>query len=477
VSVLLPAALFAAAGTLVAGALDALVFIPLIIILAASLAASAIPGRVERFAVTVLAVGCGFIIGAGAARSSEIASITRLPVAEAEIVTARGIVEHAVDRGGELLVRVRLAEVAGTWVRGEAAGPARIVASDGRLPVRGETVIVGVSPGGVWRDDESTLWMRAETLELIPGRGGGLAYATETVRASLRRASARVAGSAAPLVTALLLGETDELDPRVETLFRRSGAIHLLALSGMHLAVIALFIRGLVRPVAGPRVAALASLIAALCYIAVVGPRPGLVRATLLVAVAALMGTIDRKRPLIELLAACYLLHLIIQPGAAGSLGFRLSYLSLAGISLLARPIVRRLRGWVPPTIASPLAAGVGAQLLTTPLLFSQFSVWYPIGLIASLVLGPVVLLMMSVGLVAVIGDLAGFRVISLLSAPVLESLYRGAEWMSWALSGVPGVMPTSVRSSVIVASVALAGACAWGIFELYGRHDGIRRA
>ncbi len=479
-SVLLPAALFAAVGTLRAGTGSTQILILIVAAVAAALALTAIPGRVERLAMTVLAAGCGFVIGAGAMHSNEIANVAHLPVAETEIVTVEGTVEHAVDRGGEISVSIRLTGAAGPWIRGDASGPARIIAPAGPLPGRGQTVLVSVPPGGVWRDDRSTLWIRADALETVDtgaSRRAGFISVTETLRASLRQASARVAGRAAPLVTALLLGDTEEIDPRVETLFRRSGAIHLLALSGMHLAVLALFVRALVRPVAGPRVAALGALIAALFYIAVVGPRPGLVRAALLVAVAAFMSMIDRKRPLIELLAACFLVHLIVQPGSSGSLGFRLSYLSLAGISLVAWPIVQRVRAWVPTVVASPLAAGVGAQLFTTPLLFGQFGVWYPIGLIASLVLGPVVLLMMSVGLVAVIADLVGFRFVGALSAPILESLYGGAEWMSWALSGVPGVMPASVHSSVIVASILLVCACVWGLFELYGRRGDVRRA
>jgi ComEC/Rec2-related protein len=444
--------------------------------LGVSLSLSGLPSERPDLGRFLFVACCGLAVGYATSAVAAVAADVRLPVPELELTGITGDVRQMSGDSREQLVVIRVASAGSPWVNGTAAGEIRALlpgddmTDDGTAIRVGSTVTV-TAAGSVWRDRSNRIWMRGVVSDARSGVSSTNAVAA-AARTAVRGAINGVAGEAAPLLAALLLGDGSDVDPRVDLLFRRSGTIHLLALSGMHLAVIAVLVRGGLRPFVGPRVAAAASVVAAVLYVMLVGPRPGLVRACLLVGLATALTLCDRRRPLVELLAAAFLVQLIIQPETASTLGFQLSYLSLLGISVLAAAILGTVSRWVPPSVASPLAAGTGAQLLTVPLLLARFGRWYPIGILASLLMGPVVLLFMSLGLVAVLLSMAGLTVVSRLSLPVLELLSRVAEWAGWVFSAAPVVAPADLTAVVALSTTVATAAVAIGLATLYGAGD-----
>jgi len=482
-SALLPAAALAAAGFVWAASGSTSLFVPLSLICAGAVTCTAFRSDAARVAVFVLAGSCGFLLGEAAFQAGS-APGSSVPLPRAGRVVVEGRVERAAPRGNELAATIAVRSVSSEWVDamvpapeergGIAPGPrslgrVHLVAAADRVPERGELIRAQVSPAERWIDEGGDVWMRASRFERLGAFDRRVDASTALARGRIRASARRVAGSGAPLLVALLLGETDDLDPRTDLLFRRAGAIHLLALSGMHLGVIALLVRAVVRPFAGRGVATVAAIACAVGYLALVGARPGLVRATLLVTATAVAGALDRRRPLVELLAVCFLVQLLVQPSAVDQLGFRLSYLSLTGIALVAGPVFERVRGWVPPVVAGPAAAGFGAQVLTTPVLLASFGRWYPVGTLATVVMAPLVLLLMGGGLVAVLLDLAGVPV-SLVAEPLLGSVQGVLEHAAWAFSAVPGVAPLRQGPAVAIASVVAAAAACVGLVALHGR-------
>ena len=401
------------------------------------------------------------VLGAGSQTAGEMATRVHLPLAVREVRRAEG---RLVAVGGDAdspVATVRLASASSEWVTGGASGTLRVIAAGPLDTPVGAHVALRLDPGGasIWRDDAGRMWARA-AISAAPVAG---TRATTRVPGRLREAIGaavdEVAGAAAPLVRALLIGDDATIDPRVRSLFRRSGTLHLLALSGMHLAVIALLVRGGAGALVGRRAAAWIAVAAGFAYVGLAGPRPGLVRAALLVFLATGTSALDRPRPLVDLLAACFLVQLLAQPSASASLAFQLSYLSLFGIAAVAQPLADALRPWVPPAVAGPLGAGVGAQLATTPLALARFGSWFPVGIVASLALGPLVLLVMVAGLVAVAVRLAGLTAVGTIARPLLETLSRAVEAVAWLFSGAPSVRAGNgswLAGSMVVGAIAL---------------------
>jgi len=213
----------------------------------------------------------------------------------------------------------------------------------------------------------------------------------------------------AGLARGLLFGERAALPEAVEEAFRRTGLMHLLAVSGLHLGI---FLAGLwfalrllgVRPViAYPLVG-----VAVLLVLWVVGPRVSLVRASLLFAflglgsVLADLGIILRRwvSPY-QGLAAAALVIVAMRPTALFDVGFQLSFGATSAIIAVFDPgfgvqrwVQDLAERWPFPawTIRYPLAllaASLAAQAGTAPLLAVHFEQFHPLLVAANLVVIP----------------------------------------------------------------------------------------
>ncbi len=222
---------------------------------------------------------------------------------------------------------------------------------------------------------------------------------------------------AAPLLEALLLGYRDIRAGELCELFRRTGTIHLLALSGMHLGVITMGVLLLLVPLLGRARAVSAALVFIVIYLLLVGPRPSLVRAVLMYGLGAAVYLCRGKRPaVIHLLVLSFFIQSTAFPEVISTLGFQLSYLALGGILLFTQTVRKVLPWWVPPPMGAVLSANLCAVLCTAPLLVKTFGLLYPVGLFASLVLTPLIILWMWAGIVYLIWSL----VCGMMAAPLL---------------------------------------------------------
>ena len=221
------------------------------------------------------------------------------------------------------------------------------------------------------------------------------------LRASLRErvvAALARAGPAAGLATAVLIGDRRYLDQAVIDRFRRAGASHLLALSGLHVGIVygcALVLMRLAPRRAGPLVAAAAA--AAYALIATGGP--ALARAAMMASVASLLAVTDRERRPVPIIALAALVLVAIEPAAAAQLSFQLSFLALLGVLAGAR-IAARLPPGLSRWIGGAVLCSVGAQVATAPLVLTTFGALYP----GSVLLAPLLMPAVTVFLVAALG-------------------------------------------------------------------------
>ena len=154
---------------------------------------------------------------------------------------------------------------------------------------------------------------------------------------------------AAALLKALLTGQRKGLARETVAAFRSSGAAHILALSGLHLGVIyGILTRGLALLGRSRPAMLLRSLIAvAACgfYCLMCGAGPSLVRAFLFICINEFARhSPGRRREPLRVLCAALMVQLVVCPGVIASVGFQLSYLSMAGIFIL----FPRLDAWYP---------------------------------------------------------------------------------------------------------------------------------
>jgi competence protein ComEC len=201
------------------------------------------------------------------------------------------------------------------------------------------------------------------------------------------------------LSLALLLGVRDNLDTEFARGYRDAGCSHVLALSGMHLAILSSIIAFCLKKPLGLRAAALLGALFILLYVLLVGPQPSLVRAALMYFLGTLTVLKALPRRALELLALAFLLQILLDPPSGYSLSFLLSYLALAGILILGEIFLDLLRGILPQGLAQSLAASLGAFVATWAFTAASFGVLRPVGILAGLFIVPLTTLFMALSL------------------------------------------------------------------------------
>jgi len=158
------------------------------------------------------------------------------------------------------------------------------------------------------------------------------------VRASLSRwITTTLPGREGRITTALVTGDRSGISPPLRQQFNRLGIGHLLAISGLHIGIIAtvsfgcfywlarrtayLVYRGRAR-----QTAALLSLGPVMAYGLIAGLSPSTQRAVIMVSVYLLALILDRQQEIFNSLAAAALIILVLHPPALFSVSFQLSF-------------------------------------------------------------------------------------------------------------------------------------------------------
>lgn len=257
---------------------------------------------------------------------------------------------------------------------------------------------------------------------------GGFAASVRRARHEVRRllAFSPLDPAAGQFLTAALTGDREILDPGSSEIFSTAGIAHILALSGLHVAIIAGVLNLLLIPlvIAGHRKIRMAAVIVALWLFAVMtGLTPSVVRAAVMSTVMLTTMMIERERAPLNALCIAALAILVVTPSAVYSFGFQLSFLAVASI-LLFMPLLTSHRPRHPfartllDLAAVSLTATIGSGMLAA-YRFGFFPLWFiPVNVIVSFILPP----LLGCGVVLVCCEAIGVPTAML--ASVIDGLY-----------------------------------------------------
>jgi competence protein ComEC len=266
----------------------------------------------------------------------------------------------------------------------------------------------------------------------------------------------RVSGFAwGGLGLAALFGIKDDLDSTLSRLYQEAGCAHVLALSGMHLAVVSGVLGFLLKRPLGLRTAAVVSAVFIIGYVYLAGDFPSLNRAALMYLIGTVTVLFNFPRDTLSILAMTFILQTAFYKGEGTSASFILSYLALFGILVLGGPIYRFFRGWAPDPLGWGLAVSIAAFLSTAAASAAFFSMLRPIGVVAGLIVVPLTTLFMIGAMVVLTASFLSLQTPLLTGA--LDFLYwvigRVVEWASRA----PG-LPASSTALTLAGTLVLAG-------------------
>lgn len=264
-------------------------------------------------------------------------------------------------------------------------------------------------------------------------------------------------GPEAEVLKALVMGDQSGIAPEIRLAFTRTGTSHILAISGLHITIVASIAFALFRwllswvPIALRKAwtrkgAAVLTLAPITLYALIAGFSPSTQRALLMVAVFLLALLADSETDLLNTLALAALVILCVQPAALFSISFQLSFAAVLSIVYACERLATARPAAAPPEPdgrAAPIRRGLkaffGVSLAATwgtlPLAAYHFNSVSLIGLLANCIAVPLM------GYLVVAVGLAG-TLLAALSVPAALACYRisgfmlsisiaAMEWMS----------------------------------------------
>lgn len=192
------------------------------------------------------------------------------------------------------------------------------------------------------------------------------------------------------LVEATLLNERSLLDDELWQAYSITGIVHIIAISGMHVAILFAVILFLLRWFPYKRLDWAKYLIAlplVWAYIALTGFPPSAVRAAVTFTLLAIGICISKEGNAINTWSATAFLLLCYNPYWFWDVGVELSFLAVLSILLFYKPI----RNWIVPRnkllqiVWDTFAVSIAAQILVFPLVIYYFHQFPLLGLVASI--------------------------------------------------------------------------------------------
>lgn len=289
------------------------------------------------------------------------------------------------------------------------------------------------------------------------------------IRRSIRSTVDRnLSGAPAALLKGLLLGEKHALPKEVREAFNRVGVSHVLAVSGLHVGLIAgvLFFVWRLFGLSSRRATAV-TVAVLIVYGFVVDLRPSVVRASIMAGAILIGWTIERNTDLWNTLGVAALIILLMWPQSLFDVGFQLSFGAVCAIVLLYTPItsaIHRLFGKPTKTwaqwIVGAIAVSMAAQIGTSPFVALYFNRLPLLSVVANLIVVP------TIGIIVTLGLLAcafGFWLVPFATA------FNAVNWAF--LSGLIGIVQTLSEiphTSIVVPSPSpVFFACYYGALAL----------
>ncbi|MFW6268253.1 MAG: ComEC/Rec2 family competence protein [Marinilabiliaceae bacterium] len=186
------------------------------------------------------------------------------------------------------------------------------------------------------------------------------------------------------VLSALSLGMQDELSDEVRDRFIHSGAIHLLAVSGLHVGIVFLFLNSLAGLFLPQRsLVRLLIVVSGLVFFAMLaGGSPSVFRAVVMLSIVQIGRVYRRGGNIYNLLGVSAFIILLVRPMSLFHVGFWLSHLAVAGI-VTFYPVFREIYAGNKPFIRGPVeltSVSLSAQLGTFPFsvyIFRAFPSWF----------------------------------------------------------------------------------------------------
>lgn len=285
---------------------------------------------------------------------------------------------------------------------------------------------------------------------------GALTATVVAIRSHVRRQIRRYipTDNGRAVLQALLLGDRSRVTDEQRERFARTGLLHLLAVSGLHVFLVGMVVYVLLRPLlmrvrlrwtAVELTRAVLTVAILGLYMLLTGGRPSVVRAVMMASLLIGGILLQRSAPSLNTLGLAALVLLAVRPPALFDVGFQLSMTAVAGIITLNPRLLDMMPPWilqgtVREWAVSSATVSAAAILATAPVLLYHFGWVSAAGLLLNMTGIPFTALGLTAAILTVVtGGLSSMAGAAFGSAAdlfvqgLLATSRYGATWLSWA--------------------------------------------
>lgn len=265
------------------------------------------------------------------------------------------------------------------------------------------------------------------------------------------------------IAQALILGVKDGIDRDTENAYAASGAMHVLAVSGLHVGIIYGIVLLLFKPFRKTKIRnvllAIVSLAVLWCYALVTGFSPSVLRAVTMFSFIAVAQASGRNTNIYNTLAASGFILLLFNPYLIMSVGFQLSFLAVFGIVYIQPRIYNAVMvdNYLLDKVWAITAVSIAAQIATIPLTLLYFHQFPTFFLVSNLAVIPGAFIILCTGLILL--AVSPIQSLGTLVGWLVQKVIFAVNFIVFTLSEIPysqivDIEITTLQSWLIIAGI-----------------------
>jgi len=256
------------------------------------------------------------------------------------------------------------------------------------------------------------------------------------------------------VASALILGYKDDIDSQLKSAYSSAGAMHVLAVSGLHVGVIFLVFNFLLKFMEkikyGIFIKGVLLIFLLWSYALLTGLSPSVMRAATMFSFIVAAKTINRNSNIYNTLAASAFILLFFNPLLIMEVGFQLSYLAVIGIVTIQPWIYNwfKSRYWIVDKVWEITAISLAVQIATAPLSILYFHQFPNYFMLSNLVVIPLAIVILYLGLITL--TFSFVPIISEYLALTLKYIISLLNWSVSFIDSIPYSLTENIRFNVI---------------------------
>ncbi|WP_203257454.1 ComEC/Rec2 family competence protein [Hyunsoonleella ulvae] len=241
------------------------------------------------------------------------------------------------------------------------------------------------------------------------------------------------------IINALLLGQRQDISKEVYTNYTNAGAIHILAVSGLHVGIILLILSFVLKPLEklkhGKLIKTILLVLILWGFAIIAGLSASVTRAVTMFSIVAIGMNLNRPTNIYNTLTISILIILLFKPLFLFDVGFQLSYMAVFAIVSLD-PVLYKLwqpKNWLLDKYWHTLTVTVAAQFGILPLSLYYFHQFPLLFFVSNLVIIPFLGLILGLGLLIILLALLNLlpQVLASIFGSIISIMNRFVSWVS----------------------------------------------